>query len=212
MADLKISQLTGATTPLAGTEVLPIVQNNSTKKVTVADLTAGRAISAAQLTLTTGNLIVASGQGIDFSDTPGTGTSELLNDYEEGTWTPTLVGGTTAGDYTVATSSAYYTKIGRQVTVTALISITVNSLGTGTAKFGGLPFAKSTSQFLTGSVLTTSVTFGLGVIGVSVQGWTSGSSTDFALAGVKSGTAPYDVLVTDIADGAAISVTFTYFV
>lgn len=46
MADLKISQLTAATTPLAGTEVLPIVQSGSTKKVTVADLTAGRAVSA----------------------------------------------------------------------------------------------------------------------------------------------------------------------
>lgn len=39
MADLKISQLTGATTPLAGTEVLPIVQSGSTKKVTTNDLT-----------------------------------------------------------------------------------------------------------------------------------------------------------------------------
>ena len=42
MADLKISQLTGATTPLAGTEVLPVVQGGSTKKVSVANLTAGR--------------------------------------------------------------------------------------------------------------------------------------------------------------------------
>ena len=39
MADLKISQLTGATTPLAGTEVLPIVQSNTTKKVATDDLT-----------------------------------------------------------------------------------------------------------------------------------------------------------------------------
>jgi hypothetical protein len=44
MADLKISQLTGASTPLAGTEVLPIVQSSSTVKVSVADLTAGRAV------------------------------------------------------------------------------------------------------------------------------------------------------------------------
>jgi hypothetical protein len=53
MADQKISQLTAATTPLAGTEVLPIVQAGSTKKVSVADLTAGRAISA--LSMETGN-------------------------------------------------------------------------------------------------------------------------------------------------------------
>lgn len=39
MADLKISQLTAATTPLAGTEVLPIVQSSTTKKVATDDLT-----------------------------------------------------------------------------------------------------------------------------------------------------------------------------
>lgn len=43
MADLKISALLASTTPLAGTEVLPIVQSNTTKQVSVANLTAGRA-------------------------------------------------------------------------------------------------------------------------------------------------------------------------
>ena len=52
MADQKISQLAGATTPLAGTEVLPIVQSSTTKKVSVADLTAGRSISVSGLTNT----------------------------------------------------------------------------------------------------------------------------------------------------------------
>lgn len=41
MADLKISQLTAATTPVAGTEVLPIVQSSSTKKLSIADLAPG---------------------------------------------------------------------------------------------------------------------------------------------------------------------------
>jgi hypothetical protein len=45
MADQKISQLTAATTPLAGTEVLPIVQGGSTVKVPVSDLTAGRSVA-----------------------------------------------------------------------------------------------------------------------------------------------------------------------
>ena len=61
MADLKISQLTGASTPLAGTEVLPIVQSSSTVKVSVANLTAGRAVSAASLALTTSPLPTTSG-------------------------------------------------------------------------------------------------------------------------------------------------------
>jgi hypothetical protein len=54
MADKKISQLTAATTPLAGTEVLPIVQGGSTVKVSVDNLTAGKAVSASGLTLSGG--------------------------------------------------------------------------------------------------------------------------------------------------------------
>jgi hypothetical protein len=168
------------------------------------------------VTLSTGNLVIGtSGKGIDFSATSsgaGTMTSELLADYEEGTWTPTLQGGTTAGTYSIATTSAYYTKIGRQVTVTARMVVTVTVAGTGFANFGGLPFAKSSAQFITGSVVTTNVTYGLTVISVSVQATTSGSSSNFALAGLRSATSPTDVAVTDIADQAVIIVTFTYFV
>lgn len=58
MADKKISALTAATTPLAGTEVLPIVQAANTVKVAVSDLTAGRAVSATSFTASTGNFIV----------------------------------------------------------------------------------------------------------------------------------------------------------
>jgi len=132
MADSKISALPASTTPLAGTEILPIVQSSTTKQVSVANLTAGRAISATQLTLTTGNLIVASGQGIDFSATshPAGMTSELLSDYEEGTWTPTNTNALTV-------NSAKYTKIGRIVICT--FDITANVLGT-TGDMGGLPF------------------------------------------------------------------------
>jgi hypothetical protein len=52
MADKKISQLTAATTPLAGTEVLPIVQSGSTVKVSVDNLTAGKSVSASSFTAT----------------------------------------------------------------------------------------------------------------------------------------------------------------
>lgn len=61
MADTKISALTVATTPLAGTEVLPIVQGGVTKQVSIANLTAGRAVSADSLTLTGSPLSVTSG-------------------------------------------------------------------------------------------------------------------------------------------------------
>ena len=144
MADKKISALTVATTPLAGTEVLPIVQSGATVKVAVSDLTAGRAISATQITLTTGSVIVASGQGIDFSATPGTGTSELFDDYEEGTWTPSVTSsiGTIT---TLGTVTGTYTKIGEIVTLFTRIDVTLNGTGAGVIKVAGLPYSASTS-------------------------------------------------------------------
>jgi len=53
MADLKISQLPAATTPLAGTEVLPIVQSGTTKQVSVDNLTTGKDVSALSVSATT---------------------------------------------------------------------------------------------------------------------------------------------------------------
>lgn len=57
MANSKISALTAATTPLAGTETLPVVQSSATTKVTVANLTAGRAVSALSVTTTSDSTI-----------------------------------------------------------------------------------------------------------------------------------------------------------
>lgn len=51
MTNKKISALTAATTPLAGTEVLPIVQSSATVQVTVSNLTAGRAVNTGQLSV-----------------------------------------------------------------------------------------------------------------------------------------------------------------
>ena len=57
MANTKISQLTASTTPLAGTEVLAIVQSSTTKQVSVANLTAGRAVSMLSITADTTTLV-----------------------------------------------------------------------------------------------------------------------------------------------------------
>jgi hypothetical protein len=89
------------------------------------------------VTATTGNVVIGtSGQGIDFSATAGTGTSELLADYEEGTWTPTI-----GGNATYLAQEGYYTKVGRIVTIQGKIQI--NVIGTGsTTTISGLPYAQ----------------------------------------------------------------------
>ena len=158
MADLKISALTASTVPLAGTEVLPIVQSSTTKQVSVANLTAGRAISATQITLTAGNVIPANGYGIDFSATSGTGTSELLADYEEGTWTPGQGSGVTVvGTYS---SSGIYTKVGRLVTIQfRVVGSTSIAVTSGSNFITGLPFASSSGVYFIGSALNGGATF-----------------------------------------------------
>jgi hypothetical protein len=186
MADKKISALDAASTPLAGTEVVALVQSGTTKKVPVSDLTAGRALSATQLTLTTGNLIVANGQGIDFSATSGTGTSKLLDDYEEGTWTPTQGSGlTVVGAFS---SSGTYTKIGRQVTVRALLTgATTIACSAGGVLTNGLPFASA------------------GVFAGSAVNFNANSGSPVFLAG--------DLYATNaIAAASTIAITVTYFV
>jgi len=186
MADKKISQLTGASLPLAGTEVLPIVQSNQTVKVATDDLTvknirsnattgllqiAGPGVSATRVmtvpdanftaartdaansfsgnqTLATGNLVVGTaGKGIDFSaNTHAAGmTSELLNDYEEGTWTPTAIFSVSNGNLAYASQVGRYTKVGRIVSLQGYLQFG-ETTASGNFSIGGLPFAASTAS------------------------------------------------------------------
>ena len=215
MADKKISALTASTTPLAGTEVLPIVQSGATVSVTVSDLTDGRSVGAAKVNVNTstefgllnvsstganntlatlgdfatpansvgiygrvvspgvfsiktagvpirlssdpslanpvdiydGNIVPGTAaKGINFTaNTPAAGkTSQLLNWYEEGTWTPTQGAGLTViGAFS---SSGTYTRIGRQVTVRGVLDgATSIAAVAGTVMCGGLPFTPSGS-------------------------------------------------------------------
>ena len=71
----------------------------------------------------------------------GTGAANYLDDYEEGTWTPVLVGSTSAGTATFVTGPiGIYTKIGNQVTVYFDWNISAHT-GTGALRVNGLPFA-----------------------------------------------------------------------
>ncbi|CAB5228782.1 hypothetical protein UFOVP1544_29 [uncultured Caudovirales phage] len=165
MADTKISALPASTTPLAGTEVLPIVQSGVTKQVSVDNLTAGRAVATGALTVTgalsattTGQVGTtlgvggatpsASGSGITFPATQSASTNaSTLDDYEEGTWTPS-VGGTA----TYSQQVGVYTKIGRLVEVSFAMGISL--IGTGsTTTISGLPFPQiAAAQRSTGAV------------------------------------------------------------
>jgi hypothetical protein len=109
--------------------------------------------STGNVKIANGNVVMTtSGTGIDFSANnpdPAGKTSELLNDYEEGTFTATLTGGTTNPTIPV-TTTARYTKVGRLVTV-QIEFIGVTTVGaSGTIQITGLPFAN-------GSVASTGI-------------------------------------------------------
>jgi hypothetical protein len=96
------------------------------------------------------NIVMASGKGIDFSATAnsgGTMTSELLNDYEEGTFTPTIKGSTTAGTGTYTVQQGTYTKIGNLVTVNVWLNWSGHT-GTGDMLLANFPFTSiSTTNY-----------------------------------------------------------------
>ena len=90
-----------------------------------------------------GNLSFANGQGIDFSatsDGSGTASSEVFTDYERGTCTLTLNGGTTNPNTTIS-ATGYYEKIGRICTVTYNFEDVDTTGASGNVAIYGLPFA-----------------------------------------------------------------------
>ncbi len=138
MADLKISQLPAATTPVAGTEVLPIVQSGTTKKVSIDDLTTGKSVTAttflgsldtnvaaAGLTVT-GTTIAADGTNtnIDLTLTPqGSGVVTTAATYSDGGGKLRAIpqsGSAKTASYTLATGD-----VGKFIEVGASGSITI---------------------------------------------------------------------------------------
>jgi hypothetical protein len=139
---------------------------------------------------TTGNVIIAtSGKGIDFSATSGTGTSELLDDYEEGVWTPSVTAGAISG--TSITFTGKYTKIGNSVTVWFQASNSAGDIQISSyAIVSGLPFTGTATG--TGSIITEDIDI------YARQGFCAASAASLLLsaAGSASGTVKLTSSVT----------------
>ena len=110
--------------------------------------------STGDVSIVDGNLVVANGHGIDFSAVPdgshraGTTPSHLLNNYEEGLWTPTFNVTGVSGSSLSISDGGLYTRIGRFVMVRAYITITDIGSGGGTNAIyiGGLPFTAASGH------------------------------------------------------------------
>ena len=124
--------------------VMSLTVNRSTNLATFAN----------GITLTNGNLTVANGKGIDFSaqtQSSATTGSEILDHYEEGTWTPTCtVGG-------IGTAAGLYTKIGRVVYVQVALSGFTNTVNNEVLFITSLPFTGGETSNLVGSAMWSNV-------------------------------------------------------
>ena len=196
MANTKISALTSATTPLAGTEVLPIVQSSATVKVAVSDLTAGRSISVSGLTNT----------GLTASKPVFTDASKLLTSTGV---VPVANGGTNAS----------------AASITAFNNITGYSASgaTGTTStnlvFSTSPSITTPTLVSDVSVSTGNIVFGTSSTGLTSTGTitckSSSAGTDWAVYSAASSTNPaYFIMgngtVNGIATGASGSASAMY--
>ena len=130
------------------------------------------------VTLSTGNLVIGTaGKGIDFSIDPSAPgmTSELFDDYEEGTWTPVITASVTDPTPVYTVQSGSYTKKGREVTATFQIQYSSIVGGAGDVRFS-LPFTGGASEARGGPIYLFGVNAPLGCYSVSLDQVTSGTA------------------------------------
>ena len=144
--------------------------------------------SSGNVNVSTGNVIIGtSGKGIDFSATAGTGTSELLDDYEEGTFSIT----SDSGQVVIAANTGYYTKVGRVVTCTGAVSVASIGTPVGNVGFDGLPFATANATNI-----------GAG-ISLYTYGWKT-SMTTHVMASLSSNSSAWFVQKSNGAGSVAV--------
>ena len=143
----------------AETEVFRITTLNDAGAGLVQTLTIDRAGGVN----VTGTLGLLNGQ-LNFPATQNpSANANTLDDYEEGSWTPTLGGTTSESGQTYAGQSGAYVKIGRKVFVTGTMIMSAKGTITGGACIKGLPFVVNIQGYGAGSVgyfanMTTAIT------------------------------------------------------
>jgi hypothetical protein len=125
--------------------------------------------------ITSGGYLRLAGAGIQFNG--DTSDANSLDDYEEGTWTPSVVGASGESTYP-SLRLGWYTKVGRLVTITWFVSITKNNM-TGTLRMTGFPFTLlgGSAFYPQGTVLLDSLSTATN--NITMQGATNSNSGDF---------------------------------
>jgi|9_EtaG_2_1085328.scaffolds.fasta_scaffold64771_1 hypothetical protein len=175
-------------------------------KITNGGIT-GMSVSSTDVTVSSGDLLFGTAaKGVCLGVTSNT-DGNTIDDYEEGTWTGTLTGGSSNPSSTI-TATGYYTKIGRLVNVTIDFNNSNNSGASGTVIITGIPFTPGTG----------SDTAGTGNVGTYYYNIHSGNNLSVQV--VSSGIFIYSsrdqntwVAVTHLPGSARyLNLTATYFV
>ncbi len=166
-----------------------------------------------------GNLVIGtSGKGIDFSatgDGSGTISSEVLDDYEEGTWTPVFApSGGSFASLTMNVVAARYCKVGHQVSVNCYCQTTGldTSGASGQVMVTGLPYANAGSN----NFVATHIGYAIDWTEAPSGGYINQSSTQIVLnkryTGITGSLSPMDVNGLNTASGSknTIMLTATY--
>jgi hypothetical protein len=199
MADVKISGLPASTTPLAGTEVLPVVQSGVTKQVSVANLTAGRAISASSATVTGNLTFTGTGNRItgDFSNATAASRVAFQTSTTNGNTNITLIPNGTS------TTSSVNLHANSDIDNASRGRLTANSLGvqlfaeiTGTGTFLPIIMHTGGSERLR---ITTTGDVGIGTSSPATKLDVAGSikTLGYTVATLPTGVAGMKAYVTD---------------
>jgi len=134
----------------------------------------------------------------------GTGSANYLDDYEEGTWTPS-VGGTA----TYSSNVGHYVKVGKFIT--AWFDIRVTSIGTGsTTNVTGLPFTAQTSASLQGMGAAIGYFNSLATSVFNVHGRVDNSAATLSLTGITSAVTGSIQTTSIFGDGARVTGSLIY--
>jgi hypothetical protein len=158
---------------------------------TSADSTKLSINTSGDVNIALGDVVMSNGKGISFAaktpDGSGTVGSEILSDYEEGTWTGTLKGGTT-DPTTPVTATGQYTKIGNQVFARIIFSNVTTTGASGSISITGLPFANGSNRTIGSCLLDL-----IGTFTGSPVCWVGGTGTTINFQSSNSNGAASDV-------------------
>lgn len=198
MSNSKISALTSATTPLAGTEVLPVVQSSTTKQVSVADLTAGRSVSAASFipsssTIPTNGMYLSAANAVSIA----TNSIERFRVASTGQFTFTVADMTGANPSAITYS---ITSKAAQTGTTASVIATYNTDATYTGAGSIVGFYANQGTF------TVAPTNQYGFYYISSN---NGATNNYAFwSGLASAVGRYNLYMTGTADNYLAGYTY----